>query len=282
MSEYILDLFWAWIRHLGFTVGCDVPVSDNQVPMTRYDRWVHATTGLLDGLAWLFLADFFFGWLVPPQPNSWWEHLSNGISWGVWLAFAIDYVVRFTLAPKKWPFVKAHPFDLLMVLLPMLRVIRVVLLLRKSLANISTEKIASSLFLLIGTVVALGALIEWRFEHAAKGANITTIGDAFWWSIVTTTTVGYGDEYPVTAKGRLTAAVVMLVGIGLIGIVSASVASWFVARGRKKDTDATSEALEEAEQSVVQLTSQIASLQSEQAEMKAMIQQLLEARQSGS
>ena len=248
---------------------------------TRYDRWVHSTSGLLDGLAWLFLADFFLSWLVPPQPNTWWEHLSNGISWGVWGVFVVDYVVRFTLAPQKWPFVKSHPLDLLMVLVPMLRVIRVLILLRKSLKSVSTEKIASSLFVLIGTIYALGALIEWRFEHAAEGANITTIGNSFWWAIETTTTVGYGDKFPETPKGRITAAVVMIIGIGLIGIVSASVASWFVARGRKKNEAETEEAIEETEQDVEKLTTEIAALRAEQADMKALLEQLVQSRNSG-
>ncbi|MFM9023187.1 MAG: S8 family serine peptidase, partial [Solirubrobacterales bacterium] len=62
-------------------------------------------------------------------------------------------------------------------------------------------------------------------DIVAPGSNIRTIGQAYWWAIVTTTTVGYGDEYPVTWQGRVVASVVMLVGVGLIGTVSASVAS---------------------------------------------------------
>ena len=74
-------------------------------------------------------------------------------------------------------------------------------------------------------------------EHDAPGANITTLGTAFWWAIVTTTTVGYGDTYPVTQAGRVIASVIMLVGIGLIGTVSATVASWFVKHKPSKDGD---------------------------------------------
>jgi voltage-gated potassium channel len=53
------------------------------------------------------------------------------------------------------------------------------------------------------------------------GATITTFRDDIWWAIVTTTTVGYGDYTPVTAEGRVIATVVMIVGVGLIGTVSA-------------------------------------------------------------
>ena len=67
-------------------------------------------------------------------------------------------------------------------------------------------------------------------EHDAPDATITTLRSAMWWAFVTTTTVGYGDYTPVTQVGRAIATVVMTVGIGLIGTVSATVAAWFVTR----------------------------------------------------
>jgi len=77
----------------------------------------------------------------------------------------------------------------------------------------------------------------WRVEHDAPGATITTFRDAMWWAVVTTTTVGYGDYTPVTAAGRIIATAVMIVGVGLIGTVSASVASWFVRRHSEPGTE---------------------------------------------
>ncbi|WP_260412610.1 potassium channel family protein [Alkalihalobacillus sp. TS-13] len=57
--------------------------------------------------------------------------------------------------------------------------------------------------------------------------NFESFEDALWWSIVTLTTVGYGDLYPVTTVGRLIASFLMFVGIGLIGVITGMVASFF-------------------------------------------------------
>lgn len=198
-----------------------------QPSRTRYDRWVAATTRPLDILGLLFLLDFLAGRLVPDGP-SWWLPSLTVISVLVWVAFVIDYSVRLILSPHRWEFIRAHPLDLLMVLLPMLRVLRAILLVRRSFKNLSTERIAGSLLAIVGVIVASGAVLEFAVERNAPGANITTLGLAFWWAIVTTTTVGYGDTYPVTPVGRVIASVIMLVGIGLIGTVSATAAAWFV------------------------------------------------------
>ena len=195
--------------------------------MSRYDRWVAATSRILDTLAVIFLGDILLNWLVTPGP-PWWRPTLNVIAWTVWGAFAIDYLARLYLHPHRWEFFRTHPLDLVMVALPMLRLLRVGLVLRKAFRSISTEQIASSLIAIVVAVVAIGAVLEWRFEHQAPNANITTLGTAFWWAIVTTTTVGYGDTYPVTTAGRLIGSVIMVVGIGLIGTVSATIAAWFV------------------------------------------------------
>lgn len=83
-------------------------------------------------------------------------------------------------------------------------------------------------------VVGMAAL-ELAFEHGAPGASIRNYGDALWWAIVTVTTVGYGDKVPVTAGGREVAVVLMFVGIGLIGVITATVASFFVEEGADRD-----------------------------------------------
>ena len=68
---------------------------------------------------------------------------------------------------------------------------------------------------LTSSIIIFGGIGVYLTEHEHKGANITNLGDAFWWAIVTIATVGYGDYYPVTAAGRLIAIFMMLSGIGI-------------------------------------------------------------------
>ena len=255
------------------------------VRSSRYQRWVAGTSRLLDALALIFLIDFVAGRLVPDGP-PWWQRTVSAISFGIWLAFAIDYVVRFLLSEQRWTFVRTHKLDLLMVALPMLRTLRVVLLLRKSFRSISTERIASSLISIVIGVVVVGAFLEWRVEYNAPGANITSMGTALWWSIVTTTTVGYGDTYPVTTVGRFIGSVIMMVGIGLIGTVSATVAAWFVSHKQRLERATSSgprseprrhqESFDTASMAatLAALTTQIEALTRQQAELRTSIERL--------
>lgn len=81
---------------------------------------------------------------------------------------------------------------------------------------------------IVAVSVFLGAIAVLDVEREAASANIASFGDAIWWASATVTTVGYGDFYPVTLAGRLVAIGLMVVGIGTVGAVTASVAAWMV------------------------------------------------------
>jgi voltage-gated potassium channel len=90
-------------------------------------------------------------------------------------------------------------------------------------------------------VLVVSSILVLQFESKSPDANITTGGDALWWSVVTITTVGYGDKYPVTTLGRLTAVSVMLAGVGIIGALASILASILVPPP-KPDVDDVAEA----------------------------------------
>lgn len=155
-------------------------------------------------------------------------------SWTVWAAFAIDFAVRIVLADRRWAYARSHWYDVALIVLPMLRPLRLLRLL--ALARILNRSATSSLVgrvstYVIGTAVmvtVLAALALLDVEQDADGANITTFGDALWFSAATVMTVGYGDRVPVTGEGRLIAVALMIVGIATVGAIIASITGWIV------------------------------------------------------
>jgi voltage-gated potassium channel len=91
--------------------------------------------------------------------------------------------------------------------------------------------------LLAFIVLVLSSALVLQFESRSPDANIKTGGGALWWSVVTITTVGYGDEYPVTMLGRITAVSVMFAGVGIIGALASILASILVPQPSQEEQD---------------------------------------------
>jgi len=86
--------------------------------------------------------------------------------------------------------------------------------------------LASGAFTMI-VMVFVAAALMYSVEHAAQPENFGTIGESLWWAVVTMTTVGYGDVYPVTTLGRILAAVIMLLGVGVVALPAGILAARF-------------------------------------------------------
>lgn len=167
----------------------------------------------------------------------------EAIDYFVWAAFAAEYGVKVWLAQDRKRFIKHHLLDFAVVAIPILRPLRlaelfrlvrlgrVVLVLGNSLGRAKTALTHHGLhyILLAVTVIVFSAAgLEVVFEEHAKGASIHDYGDGLWWAVVTVTTVGYGDKTPVTGAGKIVAVALMLTGIGLVGVLTATFASFFV------------------------------------------------------
>ena len=247
-------------------------------------RWAERATRPLDVLAVVFLVDIVLLWSFPEAPTGV-LRLLNLVSWIVWACFAIDYVARMLLSTDRMAYLRTHKLDLLMVLLPMLRLLRVFLVLRKALAKVSTDKIAGSIVSIVIVVVLGSAFLMWWVEGSTEGATITSFRRAVWWAVVTTTTVGYGDYTPITPVGRAIAILLMILGIGLIGTVSATVAAWFVTResvdttgsGGTADSVSQDEALPVADNSRAALVARLDRLAAAQSAQEAEIRSIIVA-----
>lgn len=162
--------------------------------------------------------------------------IARALMFLTWIVFAIDYVVRLSLAKPRGRWFRHHIFDLLVVVLPALRPLRLLKAITVIHALQRTAGAAlRSRLAIYGAGAALiliwiSALAVLDVERPAADANITTFGDAVWWAFVTITTVGYGDFYPVTAGGRLIAVLLMCGGVAVVGVVTATLASWVIER----------------------------------------------------
>lgn len=116
-------------------------------------------------------------------------------------------------------------------------------------------------------VMTVAAVVVLQVESRSMDANILTGGDAFWWAFVTVTTVGYGDQYPVTGLGRLMGLLLMVVGVGIFGVFISFLSSDFLG---PVDTDVKTYV------ETVKLESDIAHLKDEVAAIKEMLQELKE------
>jgi voltage-gated potassium channel len=209
----------------------------SEANLQRFERY---TEWPLAAAAAAFLVLFSVQVLAPRPPGE--AHLFWMIDWAIWGLFMLDYVARLYLAPHRWHWFVRHLIDFAIVTLPLLRPLRLVRLLiliellQKAIGDAFRGRVVvytvSGVLLLIYT----GSLAVYDKEKGLPGSTITTFGKALWWSITTVTTVGYGDVYPVTDTGRVIAVLLMIGGIGLVGVVTAALASWIIERVAEEET----------------------------------------------
>jgi len=184
------------------------------------------------------------------------QRLALLVNWIVWLAFCVEFVILMAAEPS-WATVRKSWFDLVLIILspPFLvpsylqatrglravRLIRLIRLVRAGAVaaiglHLSRQALRHRKFHLVAlvaaAVIALGALGVFTVEGDTN-KSVATYGDALWWAIVTATTVGYGDISPQTTEGRFIAVLLMLTGIGVIGVFTATVASFFFEQERQ-------------------------------------------------
>ena len=158
--------------------------------------------------------------------------------------FLIDFAIGLSRASSKLEYLSWGWIDLLSSIpaydyfrigrlvrifriLRVLRGIRIARILTKYLQHNRADGTILAVVFISILLLLLSSVAILQVEQV-EGANINNASDALWWAIVTMTTVGYGDKYPVTTVGRIIAAVLMVGGVGMFGTLSGSVASWIL------------------------------------------------------
>jgi voltage-gated potassium channel len=220
-------------------------------------------------LAVMFLA--LYAWpILQPELDPTIKRSCLVVNYVIWVIFAVEFLWRLRLARHRARYALRHIADVLMIALPVLRPLRLIRLLvllrminRRATATLRGQVVAyvcasTLLLLLCASLAMLDA------ERQNPHANIRTFGDAAWWAASTMTTVGYGDRVPTTGEGRAVGFGLMIAGIALLGIVTATIATWLLDRVREVDIAAQAATRGD----IVALRAEIAALRAESAALR--------------
>ena len=215
-----------------------------------FDRFSRAVDGPLTVLALVMIPLIVLPLVMDLSPGTTAAFLA--IDYLIWAVFAAEYAIKLYLAPNRRQFVARHIPDLIIVLVPMLRPLRVlrsVRLLRllrltlltglaakglREARNILRRRGLNWVLLIVLVLNLIAAAMVLEFERGNPDANIDSYPDALW-AATTITTVGYGDRFPMSPAGRGVAVVLMVAGIAMFGVITASIAAYFVEQKADED-----------------------------------------------
>jgi voltage-gated potassium channel len=185
-----------------------------------------------------------------------WLTFANIANWLIWGVFAAELLCVMVVAKRKKAALRAHALDVAIVaitipffgsLLGWGRLARLLRLLRFSAiigrALQAERRLTSGDSLRIASILTVAAVVlSGAIQFTVDNGEFKSLWDGVWWSVVTVTTVGYGDLTPKTVEGRIVAILVMLVGIAFTSLLTAAIAARFVktdARDEESDLEET-------------------------------------------
>jgi voltage-gated potassium channel len=174
-----------------------------------------------------------------------WQTVAFVANWLIWGIFAVELAAILIVATRRKAALRAHWLDVAIVLLTVplfgellasLRFVRLARLLRLLRAGViigraiqAQRRLGSGAILrVVALVTVFIVVVAGAAQATVNAGEFPSVWDGIWWAVVTVTTVGYGDLYPVTVQGRLIGMGVMLLGIGFLSVLTATVASQFI------------------------------------------------------
>ena len=208
------------------------------------------------------------------------------------IIFLGDFLSNLRLAPKKrdyffrqggWldllgsiPSIPGLPWTVIFRLARLSRLTRIIRFLKAKdpkelLADFMANRARSALLVTIFVaivVITIASVVVLQVETRSPDSNITTGGDAFWWAFVTVTTVGYGDQFPVTGLGRFMAMLLMIVGVGIFGVLTSYLSAAFIGPEDEEANDASEARAERLETDMTQVKQELATIKQLLQEIK--------------
>jgi voltage-gated potassium channel len=175
-----------------------------------------------------------------------WQVAADVANWLIWLIFLVEFIVILGIAPRRRDALRAHWFEIGVILLTApffgaviggLRAVRVLRLGIVAGEALKTEhkRASEAAFRFVASLTLFIVVLASAAEVLADKREFPTLWDGIWWAVVTVTTVGYGDFYPHTVVGRIVAIGLMLFGIGFLSVLTATIASRFVRSDTSSD-----------------------------------------------
>lgn len=168
------------------------------------------------------------------------RHTLLGIDTAICALFLLQLTVDCYRSKQRLRYLRQHWLDII-ASIPMIEVLRlarivpivriVLLMIRHRQSFLSEaqknrkEATLATIFTLLIVLITIGSTFMLLFEADASSSNIHSAGDALWWSLVTISTVGYGDHYPVTFAGKILATAMIICGVGIFGMISGLITS---------------------------------------------------------
>lgn len=206
---------------------------------TRLMRYQSRTEWILAAIALAFLALYSVDVLARPRGTA-----DVWLNWAmvvIWTGFGADFLIRLYLASPRLKWFLWHLPEIVILVLPVLRPLRLLSLtvvigvLQRAVGHTIRGRVI--VFTAFGTVLLVyAAALAMLDAERDVNEKINNLGDALWWAFATVTTVGYGDTLPRTVTGRLIAVALMMAGVSLLAVVTATLASWIVERVAEEDT----------------------------------------------
>lgn len=180
--------------------------------------------------------------IIAIRPQDEWVWLD----YSIYCLYVVDYAVRLYQSGERWTFIKQHPIDLIAIL-PVVGAVRIVRIFRlfkvlrlsryfsKKFPKASQVMNSNSVGLMLVWLVAVAMLVS--IPLTLVEPNMKRYSDALWWTLVTTTTVGYGDIVPVTLLGKFIGACLMLGGIGLVSLITGNISHVLTTRSTQTSSN---------------------------------------------
>jgi voltage-gated potassium channel len=204
-----------------------------------------------------------------------WQTIAGAANWAIWVIFAAELALILAVAERRLAALRAHLLDVALVIvtaplfgeflasLRLLRLARLLRLLRASVIltrALQAERRLTSgqSFRFIAVLTIFLVVIAGAAQAAVNADEFESVWDGVWWAVVTVTTVGYGDLYPRDVEGRLIGIALMLLGIGFLSVLTATIASRFIQTDTSDESQEMLATLRRIEVELAELKAQLA------------------------